>query len=174
MFDTMTMTKVTGAFCGSLLVYLLGAWAAESLYHIGGESHGEEMAQAYSIDTGAEDAAGAETADAGPSFDEVFASADPAAGEKVFAKCKSCHKVDGGNATGPHLNGVVNRAKASVEGFGYSEALLAMASDSWTPENMDGFLTNPKAYAPGTKMTFAGLPKIQDRANVISYLATLN
>jgi cytochrome c len=174
MFDTMTMTKVTGAVCGSLLVYLLGAWAAESLYHIGGESHGEEMAQAYSIDTGAEDAAGAETADAGPSFDEVYASADPAAGEKVFAKCKSCHKVDGANATGPHLNGVVNRAKASVEGFGYSEALLAMASDSWTPENMNGFLTNPKAYAPGTKMTFAGLPKIEDRANVISYLATLN
>ena len=61
-----------------------------------------------------------------------------------------------------------------LKGFGYSEALLAMASDSWTPENMDGFLTNPKAYAPGTKMTFAGLPKIQDRANVISYLATLN
>lgn len=173
MFDTMTLTKVTGAVCGSLLVYLLGAWAAESLYHTGGEGHGEEVAQAYSIDTGAAEASAEAPAEEGPDFATVYAAADVAAGEKVFAKCKSCHKIDGANATGPHLNGVVDRAKASVPDFAYSEALKAMSGDSWTPENMFNFLHSPKDYAPGTKMSFAGLPKAEDRANVIAYLATL-
>ncbi|MEY4695772.1 MAG: hypothetical protein RIT14_200 [Pseudomonadota bacterium] len=175
MFDTMTMTKVTGAVCGSLLVYLLGAWAAESLYHVGVEAHGEEeVAQAYVIDTGADEAAaGEETAEAGPDFATLLASADAAAGEKVFAKCKSCHKIDGSDATGPHLNGVVDRAKAASAGYAYSEALLAMAGDTWTPDNLNNFLENPKGYAPGTKMSFAGLPKPEDRANLVAYLATL-
>ena len=96
-----------------------------------------------------------------------------AAGEKLFNQCKACHKVDGSDGVGPHLNGVVNRAKASVAGFGYSEALVAMAADAWTPENINGFLENPKGYAPGTKMSFAGLSKVEDRANVVAYLATL-
>lgn len=175
MFDTMTMTKVVGAVCGSLLVYLLVAKVGTTLYTVGGEAHAEgELAQAYTIDTGAGEAPAAEdAAAAGPDFATVFAAADVAAGEKVFAKCKSCHKVDGTNATGPHLNGVVGRNHGSVEGFAYSDALVAMASVPWSPEEMDKFLTSPKAYAPGTKMSFAGLPKVEDRANVIAYLATL-
>lgn len=171
MFDTMTLTKAVGAICASFLVFLFATWAADALYHTGVESHeGEEVAQAYSIDTGA--AEGEEVAvEEGPAFDVVLASADAAAGEKVFGKCKACHKLDGGDGTGPHLNGVVNRAKASIAGFGYSEALVAMAGDAWSPENLNGFLINPKGYAPGTKMAFAGLPKVEDRANVIAYLA---
>ncbi|MDZ4093498.1 MAG: cytochrome c family protein [Paracoccaceae bacterium] len=169
MFDTMTITKVLGAVCGSLLVFLLGNWAATALYTTGG-GHGAGGEQAYTIDTGAGDAA--PVAAKGPDFETLYAAADAAAGEKVFAKCKACHKVDGTNGTGPHLNGVVDRAKASVEGFGYSDALLGMASDAWSPANMDTFLTNPKAYAPGTKMAFAGLPKAEDRANIIAWLAT--
>ncbi len=174
MFDTMTLTKVTGAVCGSLLVYLFAAWAAESLYNTepAGGHGGEEVAQAYSIDTG-EAAAGDGAAAEGPSFDELYASADPAAGEKVFGKCKACHKIDGTNATGPHLNGVVDRNHGSVDGFGYSDAMSASKAETWTPEHLDAFLTNPKGYVPGTKMSFAGLPKAQDRANVIAYLATL-
>ena len=171
MFDTMTLTKAVGAICASFLVFLFATWAADALYHTGVESHeGEEVAQAYSIDTGA--AESEEVAvEEGPAFDVVLASADEAAGEKVFGKCKACHKLDGGDGTGPHLNGVVNRAKASIAGFGYSEALVAMAGDAWSPENLNGFLINPKGYAPGTKMAFAGLPKVEDRANVIAYLA---
>ncbi len=173
MLNTMTVTKSLGAICASFLVFLFATWAAEVLYHTGPEEgYGEEeVAQAYSIDTGAAEPAGA--AEEGPAFDVVLASADPAAGEKVFGKCKACHKVDGTNGTGPHLNGVVNRPKGSVAGFGYSEAMIAMAADSWSPENMNGFLTSPKAYMPGTKMSFAGLAKVEDRANVIAYLATL-
>lgn len=172
MFDTMTMTKVLGAVCGSLLVFLLGNWAAEALYSNGPGEGGEEAAQAYSIATaGATD--GAAAAADGPAFADVFAAADAAAGEKIFSKCKACHKVDGSNGTGPHLNGVVNRPAGTAEGFAYSDAILALASAPWAPEAMDKFLTSPKAYAPGTKMGFAGLAKVEDRANVIAYLATL-
>lgn len=168
MFDTMTITKVLGAVCGSLLVFLLGSWAADALYSTGGE-HGE---QAYTIDTGA--AKGTEVAaEEGPGFDALLASADVTAGEKVFAKCKACHKVDGTNGTGPSLNGVVDRPKASIAGFGYSDSLKAMSADAWTPANLNAFLTNPKAYVADTKMSFAGLPKETDRANLIAWLATL-
>ncbi len=170
MFDTMTLTKVTASVCGALLFYLMGSWAADTLYasHTGG--HGEEAAQAYTIDTG--EAAPEAAAEEGPDFATVLASADAAAGEKVFGKCKACHKIDGTDGTGPHLNGVVGRAKASAAGFAYSEGLVAMAADSWTPENLNAFLTNPKAYVAGTKMSFAGLPKVEDRANIIAYLTT--
>jgi cytochrome c len=169
MFDTMTLTKVTGAVCGSLLVYLFASWASDALYATAPATHGdEEVAQAYTIDTGV-----AETTEAvaeGPAFAEVFAAADAAAGEKVFGKCKACHKLDGADGTGPHLNGVVNRGMASVGGFGYSDGLVAMAANTWLPENLDAFLTNPKGYVAGTKMSFAGLPKVEDRANLIKYL----
>ncbi len=172
MFDTMTLTKVTGAVCGSLLVYLFISWAGEAVYGGGAESHGgEEVAQAYSI--AVEDAAPADgAAGEGPSFDEMFAAADPAAGEKVFKKCAACHKVDGTNGTGPHLNGVVGRARGSVDGFGYSDGMMSV-HEPWNPDLLEVFLTNPKADVKGTKMGFAGLPSMKDRANVIAYLATM-
>lgn len=175
MFNTMTLTKAGAALCGSLLILLLLSWAGTGLFHIGGSGHGghgEEMAQAYSIDTGAGGATEAAAEETGPAFAEVYASADPAAGEKVFGKCKSCHKLDGANATGPHLDGVVGRAVGSVDGFGYSDPMKAHGGE-WTPEALDEWLANPKTYMPGNKMSFAGLPKIGDRANVIAYLASL-
>jgi cytochrome c len=171
MFDTMTVTKTLGAVCGTFLVYLLGGWAAETIYGHGESGHGEEIAQAYVIDTGAAEPA-AEGGAPAVDFTALLAAADPAAGEKVFAKCKSCHKIDGTNGTGPHLNGVVGRNHAAVAGFGYSEANLALAAEVWTPEAINDFVTNPKGYMPGTKMSFAGLPKAEDRANLIAYLAT--
>jgi cytochrome c len=179
MFDTMTMTKVVGATCGSLLVFLLGGWASDGIYHRSVASHGEEhgeghgeteIVQGYRIETGAEEAPA--EAEAEVDFATVLASADAAAGEKVFAKCKACHAVDGKDGTGPHLNGVVGRAKASVGGFAYSAVLTGMAADVWSPENLQAFLENPKGYAPGTKMSFNGLPKIEDRANLIAWLET--
>lgn len=169
MFDTMTMTKVVGAGCGSLLVLLLGSWAAEALYTTSTPSHGdEEHAQAYTIDTGVEEAA---AEDAVP-FADLLAAADASKGESVFNKCKACHKLDGTDATGPHLNGIVDKAKAASEGFAYSPALAGMAGDTWTPENLSHFLENPRGYAPGTKMTFAGLPNPEERANLIAWLQT--
>lgn len=171
MFDTMTLTKVTAAVCGALLIYLMGGWAADTLYGTHKAGHGDEVAQAYTIDTGAEETAEV-AAEEGPDFAVVFASADAAAGEKVFSKCKACHKLDGSDGTGPHLNGIVGKNKHASEGFAYSEAAMAVVGQVWSPENLNAFLTNPKAYLPGTKMSFAGLPKVEDRANLIAYLAT--
>lgn len=170
MFDTMTITKAGAALCGSLLVFLLGAWAADELYSTGG-GHGKgEHAQAYSIDTGEEDVA--EVEEEVP-FEVILASADPGKGERVFGKCRACHKLEqGANGTGPYLYGVVGRAVDAADGFGYSGALEEVA-DVWTPENLNGFLENPRSYAPGTTMGFAGLPKVEDRANLIAYLATI-
>lgn len=172
MLDTMTMTKVAGAVCGSLLVFMLAGWAADGLYTVGDTHHGEgeEHAQAYTIDTGEEEAPAeeAEVVD----FAVVLASADAGAGEAVFKKCAACHKLDGSDGVGPHLNGVVDRQKGTAAGFAYSEAMLAVGAESWTPENLNGFLENPKGYLPGTKMAFNGLPDIEDRANLIAYLAT--
>jgi cytochrome c len=171
MFDTMTLTKLGAAVCGALLFFLLGGWAAETLYHTGHSGHGgEEVAQAYSIEVaGAE----AEVVEEVVDFAVVLASADAAAGEKAYGKCKACHKLDGTDGTGPHLNGIVGKAKAASAGFAYSDGLIAMAADVWSPENLNTFLTNPKAYVVGTKMSFAGLPKIEERANLIAYLATV-
>ena len=100
-----------------------------------------------------------------------LASASPEKGEAVFKKCGACHKVDGTDGTGPHLNGVVGRNHASAPGYAYSEAMAAKAAEPWTPEALFAFLESPKTAIPGTKMAFAGLPKPEDRANVIAYLA---
>ena len=174
MFDTMTSTKVIGALCGSLLVLLLGKWAAEGLYSMGGGGHGEgEQHAAYVIAT---DAGGEEEAPAeeGPDFATLLANADVGKGAKVFGKCKACHKIEAGaNATGPSLYGVVGRAIDAEPGFKYSGA-LEQVGDTWTPEALDHFLTNPKAAAPGTAMSFAGLKKAEDRADVIAYLDSID
>ncbi|MEQ9695302.1 cytochrome c family protein [Shimia sp. SDUM112013] len=173
MFDTMTMTKTLGALCGSLLILLLGAWVAESLYHVGGKGHGDHAEQAYVIEVEGGDDAGAAEEETGPTLEELLAAADVAKGAKAFSKCKACHKLeDGANATGPHLFGVVNRAVGSVDGFGYSGNLVAVA-DTWSPENLDAFIENPKKFAPGTKMSFSGMKKPVDRANLIAYLETI-
>ena len=172
MFDTMTITKAGGALCGALLIFLLGNWGAEMLYATEAGGHGEEeAAQAYVIDTGASEDTSA-AADEGPDFATLFASASAEDGAKVFGKCKACHKIDGTNATGPHLDGVVNRKVDSVDGYSYSGA-LEEHFDVWTPEHLFAFLENPKSEAPGTKMSFAGLKKGQDRANLIKYLESL-
>lgn len=105
---------------------------------------------------------------------ESHVSGDAEAGAKVFRKCQACHAVgeDAKNKVGPILNGIVDRQVATVPDFDYSDALLEMTDNTWTPEALAAFLEKPRDYAPGTKMTFAGLRKEEERANVIAYLAT--
>lgn len=178
MFDTMTITKAAGALIGALLFLLVANWAASGVYHVGDSGgHGEEgeegHAQAYSIPV--EEAAGGEEGGEEEQIDfaALMAQADVAAGEKDFGKCKACHKLDGSDGTGPHLNGVVDRAVASIGGFGYSDAMVAHAAEAptWSPEALQEFLANPKGVVSGTKMSFAGLKDPQDRADLIAYLA---
>ena len=167
MFDTMTMTKIMGGFCGTFLVFLLGGWAAETIYH-SGSGHGDH-ASGYVIEVENADTGPVET---GPTFAEVYATADAAAGERVFRKCSGCHKLDdGGIGAGPHLWDIVDRDVAGVDGFAYSGALVAVAQ-VWDVEALNAFLESPRSYAPGTAMSFNGLSKIEDRANLIAYLQT--
>lgn len=108
----------------------------------------------------------------------AFAEGDAAKGEKVFKKCQACHAVGekAKNKVGPQLNGVVDRALGSAEGFKYSKALLAKAEEGmvWDVANLDAYLTKPKDFIPKGKMAFAGLKKEADRENVIAYLAQFN
>lgn len=100
-----------------------------------------------------------------------LASADPQKGAQVFKKCGACHsdQKGGPNQIGPQLWGVVGRPVGSEAGFSYSDA-IKQHSGPWTFDELFQWLKSPKAYAPGTKMTFAGLSDPQDRANVIAYL----
>jgi len=104
----------------------------------------------------------------------LLATADPAKGEAVFAKCTSCHTINqgGANGIGPNLHGVVGEGIGQgVGGFAFSDALKSKGGN-WTFELLNDWLKSPKAFAPGTKMTFAGLSKAEDRANLIVYLNT--
>lgn len=100
-----------------------------------------------------------------------LASADPAAGEQVFKKCTACHNADkgGANALGPNLWGVLGEPIGKGHGFPFSPALSGVGG-TWNWDNMSAWLASPKKFAPGTKMTFAGLSNPQDRANVIAFL----
>ena len=111
-----------------------------------------------------------------PALAGADSHADLAAGEKVFKKCQACHAVgpDAKAKVGPVLNGIVDGAIASSADFKYSDALKALGEEGkvWSAEELDAFLTKPREYAKGTKMSFAGLRKDEDRANLIAYLAT--
>ncbi|MFV0409607.1 MAG: c-type cytochrome [Paracoccus sp. (in: a-proteobacteria)] len=179
MFNFMSFVKGAAALIGSTLALLLLLWAGSALYHMGAtqaHAEGEAVAQAYTIPIeGADDGAAAEE-EAPVDFATLLASADAAKGEKVFGKCKACHKIDGKNGTGPHLDGVVDRAVASVPDYAYSDPMIAHAAEvpTWTPEAIDEFVAAPKDVVPDTKMTFAGLKKPEDRANLVAYLQSLN
>ena len=142
--------------------------------------------------------AAAETAEAAPATEQVASTEAPAAtqeaaapaaagglnmelvaaGEKVFKKCAACHQVGEGaqNKTGPQLNGVMGRALGGVEGFGYSKTMAEMgaAGTVWTEETMAEFLTKPRDYVKGTKMSFAGLKKEDEIAAINEYLKSFS
>ncbi|SFR45052.1 cytochrome c [Yoonia tamlensis] len=170
MFDTMTLTKVVGGLCGTFLVFLLGGWAADLIYS-GGGGHGDH-AQAYVIEVEGGDQAQEVVEEV--DFAEVMATASAADGEGEFRPCKACHSVEPGvNGAGPSLYGVVGRAVGSVDGFGYSGSLVAVA-ETWDAETLNHFLESPSGFAPGTAMNFSGVRKIEDRANLIAYLDSLD
>ena len=101
----------------------------------------------------------------------LFASTNAAEGAKIFKKCTACHSIaeGGANKIGPALWGVLGRPAGSVPGYKYSKAMTAHGKN-WSFEEMNGFLTKPKDWVKGTKMSFAGLKKAKDRAAVILYL----
>ncbi|MDE1931894.1 MAG: c-type cytochrome [Alphaproteobacteria bacterium] len=113
-----------------------------------------------------------------PSIDKLLASANVDTGKAHTAVCQACHTFNKGgpNKIGPNLYGVVGSAIAEGRnGFAFSDALKAKGKgQTWTFENLDEWLTNPQHFASGTKMTFAGDAKAQDRADIIAYLNSLS
>lgn len=100
----------------------------------------------------------------------AFADGDAIRGEKVFVKCKSCHSLQAGtNKIGPSLAGLFGDKAGSVEGFKYSDAMKS-SGIVWDERTLDEYLAKPAEKVPGTKMTFAGLNREEDRQNLIAYL----
>ena len=108
---------------------------------------------------------------AGGGIAALLAAADAEAGAKLSKKCAACHSFDNGgkNKVGPNLWDIVGKAIAGGEGYKYSGALAGLGGE-WTYDRLDAFLTKPKDFAAGTKMSFAGLKKAEDRANLIAFL----
>lgn len=129
------------------------------------------------LDVTPDDAADNEAADnerAGADDDGASPSPDPelvAAGEKLFAKCKACHMIGEGakNRVGPVLNGIVGREAGTRDGYQYSPAMIE-SGITWDADNLEAFLSDPKGFLPGNKMSFPGVKKPEDIAGIIAYL----
>ncbi len=168
--DSFEWNKIFGGLLAGLVAVLGVSIASDMMF----ARHAPEK-PGYEI-AGAEEAPaeGAAAADAEKPAAFYLASADVAKGEAVFKKCAACHNAapGGANGTGPALHGVIGRPIASHAGFAYSDALKGMAGKAWSWDEMWAWLKSPKAYAPGNKMSFAGIAKPEDRAAVIAWLNT--
>lgn len=171
--ESLEFNKIAAAILVALLLVV-------GIGKIGNVLYAPELPEHAAVETSADahsdaDVGGGEHGDmaADLALPVLLASADLEDGEGQFKKCKSCHTVESGgsNGTGPNLWGIVGAPKEHIDGFSYSGALATVGGD-WSFENMDAFLENPKAYAPGTKMTFRGISDAEDRANLIAWLNT--
>jgi cytochrome c len=108
-------------------------------------------------------------------IEKLLVSSDPARGENTAKQCQACHTFEKGgpNRVGPNLWGIVGRPRATEAGFNYSAPMKAKGG-TWTIDDLNQFLTSPRGYIPGTAMTFNGLPRGSQRADVIAYLNTLS
>ena len=163
--DSSKVNMYAGTIIGALLFFLLLGFFSEMIFI--GRGHDEHAPLAFAVEI--EQAEGGHEA-AAVDWAALVAAADPAKGQKLFGKCKACHKVeDGVNGVGPTLWGVVDRDIASVAGYAYSDTLTGL-DGNWNLDTLQAFLEAPKKYAPGTKMSFGGLKKPEDRVNLIVYL----
>jgi cytochrome c len=159
---SLELNKIVGAILLGGLLCMVTGFVAEELV----KPHGEI----------AETAAPASEAPSAPAVIEpvagLIAKADVAAGQATAKKCQTCHDFTKGgpNKVGPNLWGVVGSKAVAVAGYSFSDAMKQRADKLWTYEELNQFLAGPRVYIPGTKMTFTGLPKLQDRANIIAWL----
>jgi cytochrome c len=168
--DSFQLNKIFGAVVGTALFIQTINVASDFFYE------SEEPAKAGYVVPGAEaEAKPAEAAKPAaeqlPDFATAIPAADAMAGAMIAERCAACHDwtKGGPNKIGPNLYGVVGRPKASHPGFTYSP-VMQVVGGNWTYSNLFEFLARPAVVMPGTKMTFAGLPRAQDRLNVIAFL----
>ncbi len=168
--DSFEWNKIIGAVLGTAIFIFVVRLVAEKIY----EPETPEK-PGYVVEGVVETAGGAGSAapaeEAMPDWGTVLASADAAAGKTISTKCEQCHDLSKGgpNKIGPNLFGVVDRPRASHEGFAYSSAMKGKPGN-WTYDELFKFIKAPGVDIPGTKMSFAGLRSDKDRINLIAYL----
>jgi cytochrome c len=167
--DSFEWNKIIGAVLGTAIFIFVVRLVAEHIY----EAEKPEK-PGYVVEGVVEASAGGSTApvvEATPDWGTVLPTADVAAGKTVAVKCEQCHDLTKGgpNKIGPELFGVVDRARASHEGFAYSSAMKGKPGN-WTYDELFKFIKAPGVDIPGTKMSFAGLRSEKDRINLIAYL----
>lgn len=171
---SMETNKIFGAILLALLIGTMSGFIAEVLVHprpVTQPGYVIAVPEAAAKADAAAPAGGGAPAAIGP----LLAKADPAAGQTAAKACAACHSFNKGEPgkVGPNLYGTVGAPKAHTQGFAYSDA-IAKKGGNWDYEELNKFLHDPKGYAPGTKMTFAGVKKDQERANLIAYLRSLH
>lgn len=177
--NSFEVNKIVGAILVTVLIFIVVSMIGNALVPLSGEDAHVERAATESGSDAASPSSRPSPSTPEPSAPEsvsaLLAGADIAAGEKLIKKCAACHSIDqgGANKVGPNLWNVVGAPKAGHDGFSYSSALTALGG-AWTYEDLNHFLAKPKAFAPGTKMGFAGLKDADDRANLIAFLRTLS
>ena len=169
--DSLTFNKFAAGILVALLLVMGIGKLGSILYGPQEVAHDEGVMEAGGEEMAADESGLAEPEEEGMSLAALLNVADLDAGAAVSKKCASCHTFDNGgaNRVGPNLWGVVGGPTAHVADFSYSAAIADLGS-TWTFEALDAFIHAPKAFAPGTKMTFAGLNKPEDRANLLAWM----
>ena len=169
--DSFELNKILGAILATCLVLLVSNFTANALFAPTPPAKpGFEIAVKEEAAGGANEAAPAKS----EPIEKLLQTASVEKGAAAAKKCQACHTFAKGepNRVGPNLWGIVGDHKGEGRGFNFSAAMKAKGG-TWTDEDLNQFLTNPKGFVPGTAMGFAGIPKDGERADVIDYLHTL-
>ncbi len=169
--DSFELNKILGAVLGTCLVLLVTNFTAQALFAPKApEKPGFEIAVKGEAGGAKEAAAPAKS----EPIEKLLQTASAEKGAAAAKKCAACHTFAKGekNGVGPNLYAILGDHKGEGRGFNFSAAMKAKGG-TWTDDDLNQFLTNPKAFVPGTAMGFAGIPKDSERADVIAYLHTL-
>jgi len=168
--DSFEWNKIIGAVLGTAIFIFVVRLVAEHVYEPEKPAKPGYVVEGV-VETAAGGGAAAPAEETMPDWGTVLPTADAAAGKTISTKCEQCHDLSKGgpNKIGPNLFGVVDRARASHEGFAYSSAMKGKPGN-WTYDELFKFIKAPGVDIPGTKMSFAGLRSEKDRINLIAYL----